>query len=139
MNPADNPVRLTQYPATLVDSLWQAGADALVAAMARGGGECTGDQLKMMLMRGELLLIGSPDLWAAVQHIQHPNKRVLHVYAVARTHDGRGMNEADVDELAQYARLTGCTSLTCAADKAAERLYSRYGFEPMYTTMRIAL
>jgi hypothetical protein len=41
MNPADNPVRLTQYPATMVDSLWQAGADALVAAMARGGGSKT--------------------------------------------------------------------------------------------------
>ena len=107
--------------------------------MARNGSECTGDQLKMMLMRGELLLIGSDDVWAAVQHIQHPNRRVLHVYAVACTRDGRGLNDADINELCEYARQTGCTALTCSADKAAERLYARYGLEPQYTTMGVDL
>ena len=130
---------IKQYPTTMIDRLWHGSADALVSAMARNGGECTGDQLKMMLMRGEMLLIGSDDLWAAVQHIQHPNRRVLHVYAVACTHDGRGMNDADINELAEYARQTGCTALTCSADKAAERLYARYGFVPQYTTMGIDL
>ncbi|TXI86102.1 MAG: GNAT family N-acetyltransferase [Chryseobacterium sp.] len=130
---------IKQYPSHLVDSLWHGSADALVTAMARSGGECTGDQLKMMLMRGEMLLIGSDDVWAAVQHIQHPNKRVLHVYAVACTKDGDGLNHADIAELCEYARQTGCTALTCSADKAAERLYARYGFEPIYTTMGIKL
>jgi hypothetical protein len=130
---------IKQYPSTMVDSLWRGSADALVTAMARNGGECTGDQLKMMLMRGELLLIGSDDVWAAVQHIQHPNRRVLHVYAVVCTKDGDGLNHADIAELCEYARQTGCTSLTCAADKVAERLYARYGFEPIYTTMGIKL
>lgn len=60
---------IKQYPATMIDQLWHGDADALVSAMARNGGECTGDQLKMMLMRGELLLIGSDDLWAAVQPV----------------------------------------------------------------------
>ena len=130
---------IQQYPATMIDQLWHGDADALVSAMARSGGECTGDQLKMMLMRGEMLLIGSEDLWAAVQHVQHPNRRVLHVYAVACTRDGRGMNDADINELAEYARETGCTALTCSADKAAERLYARYGFVSQYTTMGIEL
>ncbi len=130
---------IQQYPSHMIDQLWHGSADALVSAMARNGGECTGDQLKMMLMRGEMLLIGSDDLWAAVQHIQHPNRRVLHVYAVACTRDGRGMNDADINELAEYARQTGCTALTCSADKAAERLYARYGFVSQYTTMGIDL
>ena len=130
---------IKQYPSHLVDGLWHGNADALATAMARNGGECTGDQLKMMLMRGELLLIGSDDVWAAVQHIQHPNRRVLHVYAVAYTQNGGGLNNMDVAELCEYARQTGCTALTCSADKAAQRLYSRYGFEPTYTTMRIEL
>ena len=130
---------IKQYPATMIDRLWHGSADALVSAMARNGGECTGDQLKMMLMRGELLLIGSGDLWAAVQHIQHPNRRVLHVYAVASTRCGAGMNDADINELAEYARQTGCTALTCSADKAAERLYARYGFVSQYVTMGIDL
>ena len=130
---------IKQYPATVIDQLWTGDADALTTAMARNGGECTGDQLKMMLMRGELLLIGSDDLWAAVQHIQHPNRRVLHVYAVACTRDGRGMNDADIAELREYARQTGCTALTCSADKAAERLYARYGFVSQYVTMGIDL
>ena len=130
---------IQQYPATMIDQLWRGDADALVSAMARSGGECTGDQLKMMLMRGEMLLIGSSDLWAAVQHIQHPNRRVLHVYAVACTRDGLGMNDADINELSEYARQTGCTALTCSADKAAERLYARYGFVSQYVTMGIEL
>lgn len=130
---------IKQYPATMIDSLWHGNVDALATAAARSGGEWTGDQLKMMLMRGELLLIGSDDLWAAVQHVQHPNRRVLHVYAVACTQTGNGINHMDIGELCEYARQTCCTALTCSADKAAERLYSRYGFEPRYTTMRIEL
>lgn len=130
---------IKQYPASMVDSLWHGNADALATAAARSGGEWTGDQLKLMLMRGDLLLVGSDDLWASVQAIQHPNKRVLHVYAVARTFDGGGINQKDINELAEYARQIGCTALTCSADKAAERLYSRYGFEPRYTTMGIEL
>ena len=130
---------IQQYPTNMIDQLWHGNVDALVSAMARNGGECTGDQLKMMLMRGELLLVGSDDLWAAVQHIQHPNRRVLHVYAVACTRDGRRMNDADIAELREYARQTGCTALTCSADKAAERLYARYGFVSQYTTMGIEL
>ena len=130
---------IQQYPATMIDQLWHGSADALVTAMARNGGECTGDQLKMMLMRGELLLIGSENLWAAVQHVQHPNKRVLHIYAVARTKNGRGMNGGDIAEVIGYAQETGCTALTCSADKAAERLYARYGFVSQYVTMGIEL
>ena len=130
---------IQQYPATMIDQLWHGSADALVSAMARNGGECTGDQLKMMLMRGELLLIGSENLWAAVQHVQHPNKRVLHVYAVARTQNGWGMDSGDITELCEYARQTGCTALTCSADKAAERLYARYGFVSQYATRGIEL
>ena len=130
---------ITQYPATMVDQLWRGSADALVTAMERNGGECTGDQLKMLLLRGELLLIGSDDLWAAVQHIQHPNRRVLHIYAVASKLNGDGLNHADINELCEYARQTGCTALTCSADKAAERLYARYGFVSQYATMGIDL
>lgn len=130
---------IKQYPATMIDRLWHGSADALVSAMARNGGECTGDQLKMMLMRGEILLIGSDDLWAAVQHIQHPNRRVLHIYAVASKLNSDGLNHADIAELCEYARQTGCAALTCSADKAAERLYARYGFQSQYTTMGIEL
>ena len=130
---------IQQYPATMIDQLWHGSADALVSAMARNGGECTGDQLKMMLMRGELLLVGSDDLWAAVQHIQHPNRRVLHIYAVASKLNGDGLNQADIAELCEYARQTGCTALTCSADKAAERLYARYGYVSQYATMGIDL
>ena len=130
---------IKQYPTTMIDRLWHGSADALVSAMARNGGECTGDQLKMMLMRGELLLIGSDDLWAAVQHVQHPNRRVLHIYAVASKLNSDGLNHADINDLCEYARQTGCTALTCCADKAAERLYARYGFVSQYTTMGIEL
>lgn len=130
---------IQQYPATMVDQLWLGSADALVTAMARSGGECTGDQLKMMLMRGEMLLIGSKDLYAAIQHIQHPNRRVLHVFAAATRDGGLGLNDPDIAELAEYARQTGCEAITCSADMAAQRLYQRFGFKPIYTTLEIAV
>ena len=130
---------IIHYPASLVNQAWDKGASSLAYAAKRSNGEWTGDQLKMMLMRGEMLLIGSDDLWAAVQHVQHPNKRVLHVYAVCCTAEGNGINEPDIAELAEFAKNTGCTALTCSADKAAERLYARYGFVPQYTTMGINL
>ena len=126
---------ITQYPSAMVNQMWDKGASALAYAAKRSNNEWTGDQLKMMLMRGEMLLIGSDDLWAAVQHVQHPNKRVLHVYAVVSTADGNGINEPDIAELAEFAKNTGCTSITCATDLAAERLYSRYGFIHQYTIM----
>ena len=126
---------ITQYPSAMVNQMWDKGASALAYAAKRSNNEWTGDQLKMMLMRGEMLLIGSDDLWAAVQHVQHPNKRVLHVYAVSSTASGNGLNHNDINELSDYARHNGCTGLTCAADLAAERLYSRYGFIHQYTIM----
>lgn len=130
---------IIHYPASLVNQAWDKGASSLAYAAKRSNGEWTGDQLKMMLMRGEMMLIGSDDLWAAVQHVQHPNKRVLHVYAVCCTPEGNGINEHDIAELAEFAKNTGCTALTCSADKAAERLYARYGFVPQYTIMGINL
>ena len=130
---------IMQYPAAMVNHMWDAGANALVHAASRSNGEWTGDQLKMLLMRGELLLIGSSDLWAAVVINTHPNKRSLHIYAVACTQGGNGINAADIAELGEYAKSMGCTSMTCAADMAAERLYARYGFERQYTIMEIGL
>ena len=132
-------MRLQIYPAAMVDQLWDGNADALVAAMPRNHGECTGDQLKMMLMRGDVALVGSADVWAAVQFVDYPNMRALHIYAVASRGNGGGINHGDIAELAEYARANGATAITCSADKAAERLYSRYGFDPVYTTLRIAL
>lgn len=127
------------YPPNVIGRMWHGDADVLAAAMPRNNGECTGGQLKMMLMRGEMLLIGSKDLYAAIQHIQHPNRRVLHVFAAATRDGGLGLNDPDIAELAEYARQTGCEAITCSADMAAQRLYQRFGFRPIYTTLEIAV
>lgn len=107
------------------------GAIALGGALGRSDWECTPSQLKFMLLRGEMTLIRDGDLWAAVHVQDMPNKRVLHVYALA----GNGLDAATIDRLAYYASAIGCQSITCAANGAAERLYSRLGFEPKYTIM----
>ena len=130
---------IQQYPATMIDQIWHGDADVLVTAMPRNNGECTGDQLKMLLMRGEMLLIGSKDLYAAIQHIQHPNRRVLHVFAAGARDGGSGLNDRDIAELTEYARQTGCEAITCSADMAAQRLYQRFGFKPIYTTLEISV
>ena len=53
---------IMQYPTSMVNHEWDNGASALAYAAKRSNNEWTGDQLKMMLMRGEMLLIGSDDL-----------------------------------------------------------------------------
>ena len=107
------------------------GANALGGALGRSDWECTPSQLKLMLMRGEMVLIRYGRLWAAVHPQDMPNSRVLHVYAVA----GEGIGNGSIAAIADYAKAIGCQSITCAANGGAERLYSRFGFEPKYTVM----
>ncbi|MBO0611704.1 hypothetical protein [Thiothrix fructosivorans] len=123
--------RLQRIPPAMVDKAWAEGAMRLEDAMHRAASECTGSQLKLLLMRGEMILVQSGALWAAIHPIDHPNKRVLHVYAVA----GSGINDDVVLELWQFAQAIGCTAITAAADDATGRLYQRMAFRPVYQMM----
>ncbi|MTW25843.1 hypothetical protein, partial [Streptococcus pneumoniae] len=48
--------RLAHEPATHIDQAWRDGAHLLAKACDTSGGEVTGDQLKMLLSRGDRML-----------------------------------------------------------------------------------
>jgi len=124
-----------------VDRAWQEGAYKLGDALKLAQGECTPDQLKMRLSRGELtLLMVSTDearAWLAVEFMQMPNIRVLHVYAI---HAPGATLDAAFDLLAKYATDGGASAIQGACTEAVSKLWAkRFGFQEMYRISRRTL
>ncbi len=134
--------KLIMVPASHIDVAWKEGAHNLGLACATSGGEITGDQLKMMLSRGErtLVRLDRDDAiagWGVVGVEQLPNCRVLYVYELYAPH---GHFEEFCDELGVMAKALGCLRLRCAAAPAQARLYrQRCGFEPVYQVLEVEL
>ena len=111
-----------------IDSAWADGANTLAEATKWADREITADQLKMMLARGERVLLGmregqeKPCAWAAVQVQQLPNIRVLYVYAIV-AHNQSGPEQ--FSRLKEYAKANGCTTIRGACSEAIGRLWER--------------
>jgi len=133
---------IEHVPPHFVDREWRAGAFKLAEACATSGGEVTGDQLKLMLMRGERALArvvkdGQAVGWLALRIDQLPNVRVLHV---CELYAPGAMFAECWDQLKAFASGNGCTEIRCAAKPAQARLYRmKFGFEPVYETLRVSL
>lgn len=129
-------------PPAFVGRAWADGAHLLGQACATSGGEVTGDQLKLLLARGERDLIridldGQAVGWAVTRIDQLPNVRALHV---CELYAPGGHWLACSEQLAAMARANGCTELRCSAGPAQQRLYQRHlPWEPLYTTMRMPI
>ena len=134
--------RLIMVPTTHIDLAWKEGAYSLGLACDTSGGEITGDQLKMMLSRGErtLVRLDRDDAivgWAVLGVEQLPNFRVLYVYEL---YAPRGSFASFFDELKVMAAGFGCSRIRCAAKPAQERLYrQRCGFAPVYQVLEVEL
>jgi hypothetical protein len=134
--------QLHTIPAQFVGQAWKEGAQMLAKACDVSGGEITGDQLKLLLSRGErslLRITKSGDVvgWAAIRIDQLPNVRALHVtdlYAPG------GHWQGCFELLANMARQAGCEEMRCCAGVAQQRLYQRaLPWEALYTTLRVTL
>ncbi|MDR6163474.1 hypothetical protein [Pseudomonas fluorescens] len=134
--------KIIVVPTSHIDVAWKEGAHNLGLACATSGGEITGDQLKMMLSRGErtLIRLDCDDVtvgWGVVGVEQLPNFRVLYVYEMYAPH---GHFETFFNELRNMAMSFGCLKLRCAAKPAQERLYrQRCGFTPVYQVLEVDL
>lgn len=135
-------MKLSIIPAHLIDRAWKDGADSLGEA-CKLVDEITGSQLKMMLSRGERMLVALMDGenkvgWATCKVEQLPNLRVLFVYDLyAKGSDFK----AYWPELKNMAELAGCSRIRLAApDEARARLYrQKLGFSPVYQVMEMKL
>lgn len=134
-------MKLFQVPVQFVERAWADGAHNLSQAAEKSQGEITPDQLKMILTRGERILLGvgeegtPPTGWAAVSVQQLPNVRTLYVYAI---YAPGSTGPAAFDLLAQYAKDAGCSEIRGACDEGVQRLWERkLKAQKVYTIMRI--
>lgn len=133
-------IELVHVPASMVDRAWRDGASSLAKACELSASDITGDQLKLLLARGELTLLagikdGTPSAWVVVQVQQQPNVRVLFVWAIyapgSTTVEAFGL-------LRDYAAHNGCSAIRGACTPAVQRLWERrFKARPIYTTMEI--
>lgn len=135
-------MKLLHVPATHVDRAWQDGASELAKACETSGGEITGDQLKMILSRGERTLIRLDDEgktvgWAVFRIDQLPNMRVFFITDLVAPNAGFPRFFGAVKEL---AASLGCSRVRCAAKEAQARLYTmKLGFAPVYSILETVL
>lgn len=132
-------MQLSVIPPSHVDFAWRDGASCLAEA-CKLVDEITGDQLKLLLSRGERTLVAMRDEgktvgWGCWRVDQLPNMRVLHVSDLV----AHGAHfERFFAELNTVARLLGCSEIRCSCHAAQARLYKmKCGFEPVYTTLRV--
>jgi hypothetical protein len=132
-------MQLVPVPATHIDIAWAKGASCLHEACDTSGGEITGDQLKMLLSRGERTLLemvgGETVGWGVVRVDQLPNMRVLFITDLV-AHNGKF--ETFFEAIRQLARDLGCSKVRCAAKEAQARLYRmKAGFKPVYEILEV--
>ena len=129
-------------PPAFVDRAWKDGAHQLAKACATSGGEITGEQLKLLLSRGERSLLridldGQAVGWAVTRIDQLPNVRALHI---CELYAPGGHWAACYGLISDMAKANGCTELRCSAGPAQMRLYQRHvPLEPLYTTLKVDL
>lgn len=134
-------MQLIPIPATHIDLAWADGAACLAEACDTSGGEITGDQLKMILSRGERTLIQMKDGddvvgWGVVRVDQLPNVRVLFITDLVA--HNRGF-ERFFQAIKDMGRQLGCSRVRCAAKPAQERLYrAKCGFQPVYSILEVS-
>lgn len=128
-----------------VDRAWRDGASCLAEACKTSGGEITGDQLKLMLSRGERTLVALQDeedfIGWGVYHInQYPNLRVLHIADLV-CHNGQF--QRFWDELKTVADANGCSEIRWSCNESRRRLYAMAlkdeVIEQVYSTYRVKL
>ena len=123
-----------------IDKAWKDGAHALSEACDTSGGEVTGDQLKMLLSRGERTLLrmdveGKTVGWSVVRVDQLPNMRVLFITDLVAHNGGF---ERFFQSIKDMAASLGCSRVRCAAKPAQERLYRmRCGWQPVYSILEV--
>lgn len=132
-------ITLQPVKQTHIDFVWSDAKDKLAEACED---ECTIDQLKTCLLRGErtLVRLAREEVtvgWGVFRVDQFPNFRASHITNLWARH-------AHFDEFfesfKQMSRDLGCSRVRCSAKPAQQRIYQhKCGFEAVYTTLEVKL
>ena len=134
-------MRLELIQPQFVDFAWRDGASCLAEACDLVE-EITGDQLKMILSRGERLLWAMKEGdktvgWGCTRVDQLPNLRVLHITDLVAHNGGF---ERFFEEIKKVAHAFGCSRVRCSCHQAQARLYRmKCGFTPVYETVEVVV
>jgi hypothetical protein len=135
-------MKLSIVPPAFIDLAWgKEGANCLAEAL-EGFSEITGDQLKMILSRGERTLVRLDEDdkiagWGCYRVDQLPNLRALHITDLV-SHN----NEFHrfFEDMKVIAMALGCSEIRCSCKPAQAHLFKRTnGFEEVYMTLRVKL
>jgi hypothetical protein len=107
-------------------SVWEDIKEYLNASINVSTHDCTIEQLKMLLVRGEQTLLVSVNENSklngamTVEFINYPNNRVMHITALG----GNGIvNDETFSQVEAWARMQGATKASAWAQEAQARLY----------------
>lgn len=137
-NDIEAQVGLFVVPPKFVDRAWKDGAHNISRACDRASQEITGDQMKLLLSRGERTLagltVGGKTVgWAVFDVQQLPNIRVLYIYNLYAP-----FHSLDVHTLMQgVARENGCSVIRGAVDEANARVWKSVKAEKVYSIYQV--
>ena len=107
-------------------SVWEDIKEYLNASINVSTHDCTIEQLKMLLVRGEQTLLVSINEnnkingAMTVEFINYPNNRVMHITALG----GHGIvNNETFSQVESWAKMQGATKASAWAQEAQARLY----------------
>jgi hypothetical protein len=107
-------------------SVWEDIKEYLNASINVSTHDCTIEQLKMLLVRGEQTLLvsinekGVLNGAMTVEFINYPNNRVMHITALG----GHGIvNDETFSQVESWAKMQGATKASAWAQEAQARLY----------------
>jgi hypothetical protein len=107
-------------------SVWEDVKEYLNASINVSTHDCTIEQLKMLLVRGEQTLLvsinekGVLNGAMTVEFINYPNNRVMHITALG----GNGIvNDETFSQVESWAKMQGATKASAWAQEAQARLY----------------
>ena len=107
-------------------SVWADVDGYLNASINTATGDCTLEQLKLLLVRGEQTLLVSIDEKnkingaMTVEFINYPSNRVMHITALG----GHGIvNNETFGQVETWARMQGATKASAWAQEGQARLY----------------
>ncbi len=107
-------------------NVWEDIKEYLNASINVSTHDCTIEQLKMLLVRGEQTLLVSVNDNSkingamTVEFINYPNNRVMHITALG----GSGIvNDETFSQVETWAKMQGATKASAWAQEAQARLY----------------
>lgn len=120
-------------PIHYIHQAWEKCGHLIEKAMAHAKGECTAEQLKVMLVDGThqlMVYLEDKEIVGAVEFYfeNTPNDRIFYINAI-----GGVTSKEHTEQMFNYAKAFGATTVRgCARESVARLWKQKYGFENIY-------